>query len=95
MPTPKFKRGHPKKGGRKKGTSNKFTSIKQSFLDAFDKIGGTQGLVKWINESKRNKTLFYQLTTKLFPTSIVGGDEEDSEPIRIIYMPAKKEEKKK
>jgi len=95
MTDTKFKRGHPKKGGKKKGSKNKFTSIKQSFLDAFKDIGGTQGLVKWTNESKRNKMLFYQLITKLFPTAITGGDEGDSEPIIIKYIPMEKKDERK
>ena len=97
MADTKFKRGHPKKGGKKRGTPNKFTNIKQSFVDAFKdkRVGGTEGLVKWVNESKRNRAMFYQLITKLFPTAITGGDKEDSEPLRITFVRARKEEEVK
>lgn len=32
--------------GRPKGAKNKFTNLKQSFLDAFVDLGGTEGLKK-------------------------------------------------
>ena len=94
-PNPDWKKGMKKvkKSGRKKGTPNKFTSLKQSFLDAFqDKdIGGTQGLIEVYKKNDMRKMEFFKLLTKLFPTSITAGDENDGEPLMIIYMPVKKE----
>ena len=56
--------------GRPKGLANKFTTLKQSFLDAFRDTGGTQGLKTWIEENKRNRAMFYQMITKLFPQEV-------------------------
>jgi hypothetical protein len=71
----KFKEGHAKRGGRKAGTPNRFTSLKQSFLDAFEMTGGTAGLAAWIAKSERNRTAFYQLVTRLFPQEVNHGVE--------------------
>jgi len=35
------------------------------------------------------------LITKLFPTAITGGDEGDSEPIIIKYIPMEKKDERK
>lgn len=55
--------------GRKKGAKNKFTDLKKSFLDAFEQIGGTEGLAKWAMD-KRNRAAFYNIVSKLLPTQI-------------------------
>jgi hypothetical protein len=44
-------------------------NVKESFSEAFDKIGGVKALVEW---GKDNKTEFYRLATKLIPTEIGG-----------------------
>jgi hypothetical protein len=62
-----FKPGNP---GRPKGTPNKFTTLKQAFLDAFNELGGADGLITWAQESKRNREVFYQMITKLFPQEV-------------------------
>jgi len=66
----KFLRGNRYSKGRKKGSKDKFTDLKKSFLEAFEKTGGIDGLVKWIEESKRNRAIFYQMITKLFPLTV-------------------------
>ena len=38
------KSGNP--NGRPKGAKNRYTEIKESFLKAFDKLGGSNGLIK-------------------------------------------------
>ena len=65
--------------GRKEGSIGKFTSIKQDFLNAYndERIGGLEGLVGWILESKRNKAMFYQWLTRMLPTSISGDVKGD------------------
>jgi len=57
--------------GRIKGSKNKFTGLKKSFLDAFEQTGGTEGLVKWA-KAKNNKAQFYQMITKLLPKQVEG-----------------------
>ncbi len=61
--------------GRPKGSVNKFTLLKESFLAAFERTGGVEGLVMWINLNQHNRSQFYTLITKLFPTEVdVGGE---------------------
>lgn len=60
--------GNP--AGRKPGQVNKFTSLKNAFLEAFELIGGTAALAEWAKKSERNRGVFYGLTTKLFPQEV-------------------------
>jgi len=55
--------------GRPKGSKNEFTS-KESFLEAFKELGGTEGLVEWAAKNQKNKERFYQMITKMLPSSI-------------------------
>lgn len=75
-----FKPGNP---GRPKGIPNKFTSLKQSFLNAFEKTGGTQGLITWVNKNPRNRGEFYKMITKLLPqdTNVSGDVKVDAKLI--------------
>jgi len=57
--------GNP--AGRKPGVPNKFTSLKQSFLNVFEKMGGDEALLEF---AKTHKPLFYQMVTRLFPQEI-------------------------
>jgi hypothetical protein len=57
------------KSGRGPG---KFTSLKNSFLEAFKskELGGTEGLIKWASLNTRNRTTFYTLIAKMLPTNV-------------------------
>ena len=73
MPRP---RGIPKTGGRKKGVPNKVTtSMRQVWLDAFDRLGGVDALVRW-GSKPENETEFYKLSSKLIPLDITSGTKE-------------------
>ena len=84
MADTKFKKGHAKVGGRKKGTSNKFTDLKQAFLDVFERIEKEakdkehiDGLYDWAMKNTRNQGLFYQIISKMLPTNVsadISGD---------------------
>ena len=83
MPRPVFKKGHLKVGGRQKGSINKFTTLKQAFIGAFNspELRGEAGLTDWA-KLKKNQTEFYRLLSKLFPAEVkVGGD---GAPIQVI-----------
>lgn len=58
-----------KKPGRPKGSKNKFTTLKQSFLDAFVGIGGAGELQKWAKDNQKD---FYNMVSKLLPKEIAG-----------------------
>ena len=50
--------------GRVKGSKNKFTSLKDDFLQAYQKMGGMPTLAKW---GAMNQSKFYELLARLLP----------------------------
>ena len=89
MPFKKGQSGNP--DGRKPGATNKFTKLKDAFLDAFydeDGFGGAKGLKTWLNESKRNEALFVQMITKMLPSNITLKGDEDNPIVQIIFKEA-------
>ena len=75
----KGKSGNPK--GRTKGSKNKFTSLKDSFLEVYQMLGGTEGLCEWAEDSKANKKTFYQMICRMLPTNVSG---EVSGDLKVI-----------
>lgn len=66
-----FKKGNPGGPGRRPGVRNKWNRIaKDAFIDAFEDLGGIDGLVEW---GRENPTEFYKLFSKLIPIA-VGGE---------------------
>lgn len=47
-----------------KGSHQKFTNLKQAFLQTFHELGGIPYLTKW---AKKNPNLYYQLLARLLP----------------------------
>ena len=72
----------PPSTGRKKGSKNKFTTLKQAFLDAFIGIGGTEELKTWAKDEK-NRAVFYQMVAKLLPKEVDLG-ERASDSLRDL-----------
>jgi len=64
------KRGNPK--GRPRGSQNKFSTIKQAFLEAFEAAGGTTSLTEW---GKVNRKEFYTMIAKMLPKEIESKNE--------------------
>ena len=87
-----FKSGNP---GRPKGSPNKFTTLKQAFLEAFETTGGTQGLADWIKKSERNRAMFYSLVTKLFPQEVAHSGEVKGQVMFVMSRPAPNPEEPK
>lgn len=97
MPDTKFKKGKKKTGGRKKGVQNKFTTLKQSYLDAFNskEIGSTQGLVDAFKTTPFTKREFFKLISKMLPSNItVDGDLNVTFQASEKFMPKTKDKEK-
>ena len=79
-----FKPGNP---GRPKGSVNKFTTLKAAFLEAFERTGGADGLVQWIQESRQNRGAFYTLITRLFPQEVEhsGTGPDNALIVKVIH----------
>jgi len=89
MPKPKFKKGHEKKGGREKGTPNKFTTLRQSFLDAFnsEELGSTQGLIDAFKVNLFTRRDFYKVISKMLPSSVgIDGNIKHEHRLSIVDM---------
>ena len=96
----KQKRGNPnlpKPGpGRPKGSTNKFTDLKKSFLDVFEKIernsenknNNIKGLYEWAVKNDKNQGMFYQMMAKMLPSNV---DVNPIGPLSVIlsdkYLP--------
>jgi len=94
MPTDKFKKGRDKTGGRKKGIKNKFTTLKQAYLDAFNSkdMGSTQGLIDAFKVNAFTKREFYKLISKLLPSN-VGVEHGGNIDHTVFIMPRPKKKK--
>ena len=78
--------------GRPKGSKNKFTALKDTFLQAFEDIGGVDELANW-GKQKENRTAFYQIISKMLPKEIeLTGDAD--RPLGVVILPEKKKEGK-
>lgn len=64
--------------GRPKGSTNKFTDLKKMYLDTFEKIeieGGKKNntvktLYAWTIKNDKNQGMFYQMISKMLPSSL-------------------------
>ena len=68
MPWKPGESGNP--AGRPVGTKNKFSRIKEAFTEAFERTGGVEGLVKWIQEQPKNQGDFYRLLASMMPRDV-------------------------
>lgn len=67
--------GNLNRGGRPKGSPNKFTAhAKEAFQLAFDQLGGVEGLVNWAKSDESHLTDFYKLYARLIPMEVTGKD---------------------
>lgn len=60
-------------------------------MDVFDKTGGIEGFVKWVEDSKRNRGLFYQMFARMLPTNVDFGEMFDKDVkmiVEVIHTPA-------
>ena len=70
--------------GRPKGCKNKFTSLKDAFLHAFESIGGEAALAEWAVKPQ-NRPTFYQLIARMLPNKTeVTGDNGRPIEVKIV-----------
>jgi hypothetical protein len=62
--------GAPTPPGRTKGVRNKLTNLRDAVLEAFDKVGGVDYLVKLANGTQSDRAAFTSLMNKVLPTQI-------------------------
>ncbi len=90
MPTKKFEKGRKKTGGREKGTQNKFTTLKDAFINAFNSkaMGGEKGMTDVFSANSFTKREFYKLISKMLPSNVtVDGDLNVSFHASEKFMP--------
>lgn len=76
-----------RKCGNRKGVPNKFTTLKDTFLQAFNELGGSEALQEWAQKDK-NRGQFYQMIAKMLPNK-VEADIDVSGRVQIVEIPAK------
>ncbi len=92
-----FEKGKEKTGGREKGTLNKFTTLKQAFLDAFqdEEIGGKNGMVKVFSQTDLRKMEFFKLISKMLPSNMnVEANVHVTYEISDKFLPKMGDDKK-
>ena len=100
MPRKKFVKGEPrpKNAGRKKGTPNKFTTLKDAFINAFNSeaMGGEKGMTEVFSSNSFTKREFYKLISKMLPSNIThDGDVNITHQVSDKFFPKLDEKKKK
>ena len=78
--------------GRPKGSENKFTNLKQSFLDVFEKIekeseknSEVKSLYKLAIKNDKNQMTFYQIISKMLPSNVTVDGE-----MKLMYLISEK-----
>jgi len=99
MPTKRFQKGDkkPVNSGRRKGTPNKFTTLKQAFINAFNskEMGGEKGMTTVFSASSFTKREFYKLISRMLPSNVtVDGDLNVIFHASEKFMPKTGDEKK-
>ena len=100
MPTKVFDKGKPraKTAGRKKGTPNKFTTLKDAFINAFNSkaMGGEKGMTAVFAANSFTKREFYKLISKMLPSNVtVDGDLNLTFQASDKFMPKVKNKEEK
>ena len=69
-----FQKGNP---GKPKGARSKFTTLKESFIEAFIATGGTEGLVAWAKTNNSTRRDFLRMLASMLPKEVqVSGPEK-------------------
>lgn len=81
-----YKKGNVKKGGRIKGTPNKFTgTVKEAVFNAFKQLQ-EDPKTDLMAFAKKYPREFYTIAAKLIPSELVGVDGKDLLPNITIVV---------
>ena len=80
------KKGHPKTGGRKKGTPNQLTvALKEAILQAANEAGGKEGLVGYLTKQAVSQpSSFLALLGKVLPLTIAGDANSPVQTVNTV-----------
>jgi len=82
--------------GRPKGSKNKFTELKEAFLEAFEELGGVDGLVKWAKKNNKCQGEFYKMIAKMLPSNVgIEGNIKHEHRLSMVDLKKSMEECKK
>ena len=76
-----FKPGNP---GKPRGAISRFTTMKQSFLEVFQDLGGTAALLEWVRASAKNRRDFYGWIARMLPADINITEERKFPRVIIV-----------
>ena len=82
----------PGNSGRPVGSKNKFTDLRNSFIDAFEGMGGAAELQRW-GMLKKNRAQFYNMIAKMLPKEMVlspGSESPGDLPFTLRIESGKK-----
>ena len=76
-----------RRGGRKKGTPNKFTSLAREGIEKAAKaIGGPKRLAAWAKEDPQNEKAFWSaIYTKLLPVQVTDANDGPIKTEDVTY----------
>ena len=80
-----FKSKHKKLGGRQKGTPNKFTTLKQAFLDAFIEMNSDpKTRLGVFAKHPINQKDFLKMVASMLPKEMTLKGDADA-PLQIVF----------
>jgi len=92
----RFVEGNKESPGRPKGSKNKFTELKEAFLEAFEELGGVDGLVKWARKNNKCQGEFYKMVAKMLPSNVgIEGSIKHEHRLSMVDLKKSMEECKK
>ena len=76
------------RAGRPKGVKNKFTTLKEAFVNAFQSVGGEDYLVKFAKGNDKNKSAFVKSIASMLPRDVhvSGAEGEPLIPPEIKFV---------
>ena len=80
--------GAPTPGGRPKGVRNKLTNLRDAVIEAFDRVGGADYLVRLAEGTQSDRAAFVSLMNKVLPTQ-VNANVEGGIKLELSWLSAR------